>query len=146
MKIHVLIIISILLNISYVKANVVDSYQAVDLDTFITTQQPLKKGKRFIVKPKGTKIQAEVVAMPEEKQIKYAYTALMMMNVNPLPSIDHRMFIRSAAGKVISVYVEEKAVNKISNHLKVGEQAFFTGYHIYNYRLGPAIVIDGFTK
>jgi len=146
MNIKHLIILLILLLANNVSAAVVDSYQAVDLDRFIAEQQPLQDGKRFIVKPHGVLIQAELMSMPEKKSIKYAYTALMMMNINPLPSIDHRMFIRSAAGKVIAVYVEEQGLQNINEQLKPGDTVSFSGYHIYNYRLGPAIVIEGFTQ
>ena len=125
---------------------VVEVYQAVDLDRFIAANPPLKSGKRVIVKPKGIKIQAQLMASPEEKEIKYAYTALMMMNIDPLPDIRHRLFIRSAAGKVIAVYATAQGAKKILDELKVGEKVQFSGYHIYNYRLGPAIVIEDFIR
>ncbi len=146
MKIKNCFVVLALLLTQAVSASVVERYQPVDLDTFIAQQQPLKKGKRFIVQPHGITMQAELMSMPEKKDIKYAYTALMMMNINPLPSIDHRMFIRSPGGKVIAVYVEEQALSKINNELKVGDKVSFTGYHIYNYRLGPAIVLESFTQ
>jgi hypothetical protein len=135
-----------LLQTDPVMAAVVDKYQTVSLDAFILAQQPPEEGKRFIVKPKGISFQAELMSSPESRKIEYAYTALMMINVNPLPSITHRMFIRSAAGKVISVYVTEEGAKQIQRQLKIGEKVIFSGYHIYNYRLGPAIVVEGFTK
>ena len=74
--------------------------------------------------------------------MEYLFTALSLMQVEPLPKVSHRMFVESAEGSVIPVYVEDAVVREIKAKVAVDTQANFAGYHVYNYSKGPAIVVD----
>jgi hypothetical protein len=121
-------------------------YQEIDLDSFIVEQRPLTPGTRTILKPSGVAMLATVMSEPEKRDVKYLYTALQLMQVTPIPKVNHRMFIRTSEGQVIAVYVEDAGVDLIRRELDPGDQVRFHGYHVYNYSKGPALVIEGFSK
>ena len=149
MKPYFLQLFSVLLCVNAASAEqvkAVDRYHAVDLDAYIESQRPLRENTRTIIQPRAIRIQARLLSKPERRHIEYAYTALSAMRVYPLPVINHRMFIRSSGGRAIPVYVTADAAEKIGSGLQIGEQAQFSGYHIYNYRQGPAIVVEDFAR
>ncbi|MCV6625704.1 MAG: hypothetical protein OIF38_06380 [Cellvibrionaceae bacterium] len=94
--------------------------------------------------PNNIRTRAKLKSYPEARKIKYLYTALAVMKVDPMPEVNHRMFIETKAGKIIPVYVDDNAVKAIKQGLQLEQQAWFKGYHIYNYSKGPAIVIEAF--
>jgi hypothetical protein len=119
------------------------SYTEVNLDAFIEEQSTMG-GKTVIVVPYNLKTQAVLKSYPEERTVEYLYTALKMMKVEPLPSVNHRMFIESEKGRIIPVYVDDHAAPFIKKGVQLDKSATFKGYHVYNYSKGPAIVIEAF--
>ncbi len=120
-----------------------EDYRQVNLDRFIETQRPMKPGTKTILPPRGVRFSATIKRHPEKITVKYLYTALSVMNVEPLPVVNHRMFVATDQGKVIPLYVEDRMVKAIRKHLPVERRVRFLGYHVYNYSKGPAIVISG---
>lgn len=114
----------------------------IDLDKYIDEQRPVFPGTKTVIQPRRIELTATLQEYPVEREISYLYTALSMMHVDPMPKVNHRMFIRSSEGKVIPVYVEDDTVSSIKKYIKEGEVATFSGYHVYNYDKGPAIVVN----
>ena len=121
-------------------------YRQVNLDTFIATQRPAMAGTRTILVPSNVSFTGVLMEGPKPIKVSYLFEALSIMNVDPLPKVSHRMFVASREGKVMPVYVEDKALKAIRASLKVDEEALFKGYHVYNYSKGPAVVIEGIEK
>lgn len=119
-------------------------FKSVDLDGFIQQEQKAGSGKRLIKMAAPISFTATLKRLPEEHQVSYVYTALELSGVNPLPEINHRMFLESGAGRIIPVYVEKKAVEKVMAGLKENGTARFLGYHVYSYSKGPAILVVDF--
>ncbi|MEM7173181.1 MAG: hypothetical protein AAF530_23660 [Pseudomonadota bacterium] len=115
---------------------------AVDLDNFIATQQPTMPGTRTILPPGRVSFVAVLKSQPELIKVQYLFEALAVMQIEPLPKVSHRIFVESAEGTIIPVYVEDKAVPLIKDKVATESQASFVGYHVYNYSKGPAIVVD----
>lgn len=115
----------------------------VNLDTFIAEQKPAMPGTRTILPPKRVGFSARLKSHPEKIAISYLFEALSLMQVSPLPKVSHRMFLESAEGLIIPVYVEDAAVGRIRAKSLDADPAQFSGYHVYNYSKGPAIVVDG---
>lgn len=116
-------------------------HSSIDLDDYIASQKPLRKGTRTFLPPEFVEFDAVIKRHPEEITVKYLYKALTMMKVDPLPAVSHRMFVQSPDGKIIPVYVEDRAVPGIQSRTTVDGEARLRGYRAYNYSKGPAIVI-----
>lgn len=118
------------------------SYKMVNLDEFIHQQRPLTEGTKVILNPGHIKIAARIKRHPEKRNVEYLYGALRMMQVDPMPKVNYRMFIESDEGQIIPVYVEDAIASQISKRIPLETRILLKGYHVYNYSKGPAIVIE----
>ncbi len=120
------------------------SYQSINLHNFVKENRKSYGGKISIVPPQKVSFSGILKASPEKKSTGYLYTALKVMEVSPLPTIEYQMFIGAPDYKdtVISVYVDNTLADAIQKQLPTETQATWFGYHIYTYSRGPAIVID----
>ena len=125
-----------------------DAFEQVDLDLFIedATRKSKAAGKKVITLAAPVRFHASLKRHPEAREMSYVYTALQLGGVDPLPVVEHRMFIESKGGRIMPVYVEKEAVGWINDRLKVDQQARFLGYHLFNYEKGPAILVVGFDQ
>ena len=113
--------------------------EVVDLDAFATLR-PVKKGTRDIVAPVPIQFEARILEAPEPIKTDYLMTAFSMVGVAPAPQVGHRMFVETDEGLVVPVYVWGGAVEAFAP----GEAPLrLVGHHVYTYRKGPAIVVDG---
>ncbi|MGE9292171.1 MAG: hypothetical protein ACQKBW_01040 [Puniceicoccales bacterium] len=122
-------------------------FTPVELDAFIEQEQAAVEemnGKKVIRMAAPVSFEARLKRHPEEKDLSYIYTALGMSGISPLPEVEHRMFVESADGQIIPVYVEKQAASKITKELPEGESVRFLGYHAYSYDKGPAILVVDF--
>jgi hypothetical protein len=126
-----------------------DEFIPVDLDQVLakTKSKSANDGRRFIFrKTIPVSLQVKLMRLPEKRKIEYLYTAMSVAGIDPLPEVSHRMFVASASGAVIPVYVEDEAAKTISQTLKVNQDISLYAYHIYNYAKGPAYLVVGFKK
>lgn len=126
-----------------------DEFIKIDLDKAIakTKAKSENDGRRFIFrKSPPVSLQVKLMRLPEKRKIEYLYTAMSVAGIYPLPEVSHRMFVASAGGTVIPVYVENEAAKSISLSLKVDQDVNLYAYHIYNYAKGPAYLVVGFEK
>lgn len=120
-------------------------FMTVDIDHFVQTQRPQKKGTNSLIKPKPVRFLATVKQYPKQRKVEYMYRVLEFFPMDPVPEVNHRMFLTTPKGYVMPVYVEDGIANKISNNLEEeGGLIRFFGYHMYNYSKGPAILVTGF--
>ncbi len=119
-------------------------FLAVKLDVLIEQEKKVFsgfKGQKVIKMAAPVRFTASLKQGPEEKSMTYIYTALEMTGVSPLPNVSHQMFVESAEGRIISVYVENQIVAQIANELAEGQTAEFAAYHVYSYSRGPALLV-----
>nr|WP_319393868.1 hypothetical protein [uncultured Desulfobacter sp.] len=121
-------------------------FKIVELDRFIDQEKSIAQDykKKIIRKMVPVKFDARMKRFPEEKEMAYIYTAMQVVGVNPMPEVNFRMFVESKEGRIIPVYVENKAAAKLKEGLKVEQDASFLGYHVYTYAKGPAILVVDF--
>lgn len=121
-------------------------FQPIELDSTIDIgkAQAERVGKKIILNALPVSFNARMKRQPEQQTMAYIYTALGIVGMEPLPVVEHRMFVESDGGNIIAVYVEKNAVQLINQGLKENQRARFDGYHIYNYARGPAIMVVGF--
>jgi len=121
-----------------------DKFNSIHLDSFIEQEKKVGEGKKMIKMAMPVSFEAKMKRFPEEKKMDYIYTAMEMAGVNPLPVVEHRMFIESRQGRIIPVYVEKEAVKKLKAGLKEEDSARFLAYHVYSYAKGPALLVVDF--
>ncbi len=116
-------------------------FKEIDLDRFIEAGTLGSEGKKIIKIAEPVVFSAKMKRYPDKKEMSYVYTALQIAGVDPVPEVNHRMFVESREGRIIPVYVEKEAVAKINGGLREEQEAYFFGYHLYNYEKGPAIMV-----
>lgn len=116
--------------------------RVVDIDRFWAETRPAKEGTREIVGPNPIRFLASIKAVPEAIEVTYVYTALSMMRVDPMPAVNHRMFIETADGSIVPVYVWDDAVEMFRDAGVAPDPIAMTGFHVYTYAKGPAIIVD----
>lgn len=116
--------------------------EAVDLASYVKQVTSTFKGQKKLIDPKNILFLGKLKALPEQKKAGYLYSAIDMLEIRPYPHIQHQMFIEADDGEVIAVYVDIRIVKAIELMLKPGQEALWHGYHVYNYKRGPAIVIE----
>ncbi|MEM7210740.1 MAG: hypothetical protein AAF479_02435 [Pseudomonadota bacterium] len=116
--------------------------EVVNLDAFVTEKQVAKEGTREIIPPAGIRFTAAIKQVPDRIEAEYVYTALQLMKVDPLPAVNHRMFVETSEGKIIPVYVWDEAVSIMNGKGVTGDQIELAGFHVYTYSKGPAIIVD----
>lgn len=127
------------------------TYRKVNLAQLILSSKPKnekKKHQKFVLKPSGVVFDAVLMSEPKKSEFKYIRMALEMMGMIPAPQIDYQLFVRAEDETVISVYLENQFAENMQKQfrlglLKIGDSLNFKGYHSYNYRLGPAMVMSG---
>lgn len=131
------------------KAAAGEDFVRVELDRFIEQEQrvargPELAGRKLIRMAVPLSFEARLKRLPEERDLSYVYTALEVSGISPMPEVRHRMFIESAEGRIIPVYVEKGAAARLQSGLKLEQRARFLGYHVYTYAKGPAILVVNF--
>lgn len=124
--------------------------QAVELQAFINNEKAAYQGKITIVPPLNISFTAVLKVLPQKKSTGYLYTALELMQVNPLPKVEYQAFIGAPAinkqgGEVIPVYMDNQlalALAKQNAKNIIDQRLTWYGYHIYNFSRGPAIVLE----
>lgn len=148
LMVNMLLLLLLLLTASAMAAD--EGFKPVELDSFIESQITLLEtrgaGKKMITMGAPVSFEASLKRLPEAKKMRYVYVALEVGGAQPMPVVEHRMFIESKGGRIIPVYVEKAAVARINVGLKETQQARFRGYHVYNYAKGPAILIVDFDR
>ncbi|AFL72261.1 hypothetical protein [Thiocystis violascens] len=120
-------------------------YQDIDIDQLIKGARPEKKGTSAFFKPSPVRFGARIKQEPRKRDTDYLYTALSFFPLDPEPKVSHRMFVETPGGHILPVYVEDTQVEGIKR-LGEGTATLFTGWHVYNYSKGPAILIVGYER
>lgn len=120
------------------------SAEVLALGPYITEIKEAYQGTINIIVPKNVIFDGRLKSMPQQRHLEYVYVALDMMQVKPLPDIQHQMFIEADDGQVIAVYADSRIIAEIESQLKPEQRVRWFGYHIYNFSRGPALVIENF--
>jgi len=116
-----------------------ETRRTVDLDEFAQLR-PAREGSREIVPLAPIAFVASVREAPQVITTDYLQQAFALLGVAPAPQVSHRMFVETAQGHVMPVYVWDNVAARFQS----GDAPLrLTGFHVYTYAKGPAIVVDG---
>jgi len=125
-------------------ANNDEGFKPVNLDELIQTSKPTYQGTVEILQFRKIKWQAEMAVMPDTMKTDYLMETLSMMGVKPLPKVTQGMLVQSESGKIQRVYVEDTVAEDMRAMLKVGQKVLLYGYHAFNSKHGPGILVSGY--
>lgn len=120
-------------------------YKDIDIDDLVQRARPPKAGTSVFFQPSPVRFGGRIKQEPHERDTDYLYTALSFFPLAPEPKVSHRMFIETPGGHILPVYVEDSQVKGLKQ-LGEGTAVIVTGWHVYNYSKGPAILITGYER
>lgn len=120
--------------------DVADSDRAqVDLDDLLQLR-PRQGGTREIGPLAPITFEVVVKEAPKVISTGYLQEAFGILGYDPAPKVTHRMFVETAQGQVMPVYVWDKIA---ANFAAGPNPVQLRGFQVYTYSKGPAIVVDG---
>ncbi len=120
-------------------------YQDIDIDGLVKRARPEKAGTSVIFQPSPVRFGGRIKQEPHKRDTEYLYTALSFFPLDPEPKVSHRMFVETPGGHILPVYVEDSQVKGLKQ-LGEGTAVILSGWHVYNYSKGPAILIVGYER
>jgi len=141
--------ICVLLNLQHAYAAEPPSsvtFSGVQLNQFIDdnqlSEQMAAKKQRLMLKPNAIHFDATLKDKPKPGEFTLVYEALALWGDGEMPQITHSAFIGAEDGRVLSVYVSQKAAGQLQA-LPLDQPLNFYAIHIYNYAKGPRLIIVG---
>jgi hypothetical protein len=126
-----------------------DPYQPINLQIFINNEKAAYQDKITIVPPLNISFTGVLKTLPKKSSTGYLYTALDLMQVKPIPQVEHQVFIGAPGstekpGDVIAIYMDNRLADAILAMKTpiLDTRVTWYGYHIYNFSRGPAIVLE----
>ena len=124
-------------------------YRPIDLQAFVDLERAHYQKRITIVPPLNITFRGVLKTLPAKKPTGYLYTALNLMQVQPLPQVEYQVFIGAPGtpqqpGDVIAIYMDNRLAEAITalKESPIDSRATWYGYHIYNFSRGPAIVLE----
>lgn len=152
--ITLLLVLTPLHSVANTDTSATDQFTPVQLHHFINNNQIPEKlareKKRVMLPPAAIQFDAMLMQTPKPGQFRLVHDALALwdtQNQTPLPKVDHSTFLQATDGRVISVYVSNKAaiqLKKIAGNT-LPTACHIYAIHIYNYAKGPRLVVIGAT-
>ncbi len=121
--------------------------KSVDLDNYIeqnqVSQNIIDKKQRVMLEPELIHFHGSLQTRVKSSQAGLVADSLAVWGISPLPEVAFSTYIRSPAGKVIGVYVENTIASHISSYYQPGAVLEFQAYRLYNYAKGPRLLLVG---
>lgn len=118
-------------------------FQARDLDQMIKESTPIK-GQAEILRLLPVQFDARVETLPQLRKSEYLIKSLALWGVNPMPEVKEGFRVQTATGKSVLLYLDKSASEQAKKDFSLGQQGTFYGYHVYNTRFGPGVLISDF--
>lgn len=117
-----------------------------DLDVMIDQAAPVHPGTVELLPMHRVQVIATVAALPAPRKTFYLMKALGMWGVTALPEVSNGIDIESPQGRRLNVYIEDNVARQATESLTVGERVTLYGYHVYDSKHGPGILVSGFDR
>lgn len=117
-------------------------FTLIDLATLIP--QARTNGERYIFAPRPVKFRARLAQAPSPQKTDYLKKVLGFMGLAKPPRVGYRVGLGYGGDKPLPAYVEDATAARMQKEAKEGQELTFYAYHVYNYRLGPALLVVSF--
>lgn len=121
--------------------------KSVDLDAYIeknqVSQNIMDKKQRVMLEPELIHFYGTLQSVINSTKADLVIDALAVWGISPLPEVAFSTYIRSPAGQVIAVYVENTVASHISTYYQPEAVLEFQAYRLYNYAKGPRLLLVG---
>ncbi len=117
-----------------------------DLDKMIEHGTPGQKGSVELLPLPLIQIEAQVAAPPKVRKTHYLMHVLEGWGLNRMPAVTHGLDIHSLKGHQLNVYMEDQTAKRALAALSVDDRVTLYGYHVYNSKYGPGILVSDFDR
>jgi len=89
----------------------------------------------------------EAGSLPRPRKTTYLMQILARWGVNPLPEVHQEMVVVAPSGNTARLYLEAGvAKNMVDSGVAVGDTLRLSGYHVYNSKHGPGVLVAGYER
>lgn len=121
-------------------------FKTRDLDRMIEHGDPVNKGTVELLQLPLIQIEALVAAPPKVRKTHYLMHVLEGWGLDPMPTVTHGLDIHSLKGRKLNVYIEDHVAERALAALSVDDRVTLYGYHVYNSKYGPGILVSDFYR
>lgn len=97
-----------------------------------------------LVEPRTLRLRGTVDSLPAPGKTQYMTDILALRGVQPLPKVSHKMWLRSAGGARVMVYVAADVAERLTRETKAGAQIDIETLYLWNSRHGPGLLVTEF--
>ncbi len=146
MKKQIVLILYVLLMATTGFASGDPDFKTRDLDQMIEHGDPVNKGTVELLPLPLIQIEALVAAPPKVRKTHYLMHVLEGWGLAPMPTVTYGLDIHSLKGQKLNVYIEDHVAERALAALSVDDRVTLYGYHVYNSKYGPGILVSNFYR
>lgn len=98
----------------------------------------------MLAEARKLRLAGSVVSLPKLGKTAYMNDALAIKSIHRPSVINHKMWLRSASGKEVMAYVEDKVATAMLRTLKPGAAIEVDVLWLWNSRHGPGLLVTGY--
>lgn len=99
-----------------------------------------------LVEPRTLRLRGTVDSLPAPGKTQYMADTLALRGIKPLPKVSHKMWLRSAGGARVMVYVADNVAERLKREAKPGTELDFIALHLWNSRHGPGLLVNDYVR
>lgn len=119
-------------------------FKVKNLDEMIEDSIPENDRNVELLLFKKIQFQARVEALPKERKTMYLQDVMRSFAFDPMPIVTDGMDIFSLQNNRLNVYMEKTVSDRAIAKLSPNQEITLYGYHVYNSKHGPGILIADF--
>jgi hypothetical protein len=120
-------------------------FKAIDLDIMIEHYSPTREGTVELTLFRKVAVQGSFLALP--KKAKTQYLQAVMKDFNVKLEVNHKISVLTPKGEKLRFYMPDELAQEIkkkSRRLPLTSLITIYGYHVYNSKHGPGILISSY--
>lgn len=119
-----------------------------DLDDLIAESAPERRLAAVELKMfDRISVIGEAASLPRPRKTTYLMQILATWGVDPPPEVHQELVLIAPSGKTARVYLEASvAKNMVDSGVGVGDTLRLSGYHVYNSKHGPGVLVAGYER
>lgn len=114
------------------------------LDSLMAKRLPADSTFVVMVEPHTLRLRGALEQLPAPGKTRYMTDTLAVQGIQPAPKVNHKMWLRSAGGERVMVYVADDVAERIKHEVKANADIEVTALHLWNSRHGPGLLVTSF--
>lgn len=114
------------------------------LDNLMAKRLPADNTFVAMVEARTLRLRGTLDQLPAPGKTIYMTDTLAARRIQPAPKVNHKMWLRSAGGARVMVYVADDVAERIRHEVKTGAEIDVTALYLWNSRHGPGLLVTAF--